>query len=75
MKRFCFLCMTVLLCAAFLTGCLGIASQIVEEIVKPAPMMVSVMLQQAEGMTIKGDNPRMVEVGTNASFEVEIAPG
>lgn len=75
MKRICLLCMTVLLCAAFLTGCLGIASQIVEEIRDPAPMMVSVMLQQAEGMTIKGENPRTVEAGTDAAFEVELAPG
>ena len=74
MKRFCLLSMTVLLCAAFLTGCLGIASQIVEEIRDPEPMMVSVMLQQAEGMTIKGENPRMVEAGTDAVFEVELAP-
>lgn len=41
-----------------------------------APMpMVSVMLQQAEGMTVKGENPMMVEAGSDAVFTVEMADG
>ena len=75
MKRICLLCITVLMCAAFLTGCLGIADKIVNEIREPKPMTVSVMLQEAEGMTIKSKNPVEVKVGENATFEVSLIQG
>ena len=75
MKRVLLLVAAVLLFTVFLTGCLGIASQIADEIRNPKPMTVSVMLQEAEGLTIKSENPIAVKVGENATFEVEVAQG
>ena len=75
MKRVLLLVVAVLLFTFFLTGCLGIASQIADEIRNPKPMTVSVMLQEAEGLTIKSENPIAVKVGENATFEVEVAQG
>ena len=67
---FLMLCVTV-----FLTGCLGIASGVTDVLKEPKPIIVSVMLQEAEGMTIKGENPVQIKAGENAAFEVEIAEG
>lgn len=41
----------------------------------PVPMTVSVMLQEAEGITITGQNPIRVEAGSDASFTVEVSDG
>ena len=75
MKRYWLILFTVLCSTVLLTGCLGIASQIVDEIRDPEPMMICVMLQEAEGMTITGENPIWIEAGTNAEFAVEMANG
>ena len=39
------------------------------------PMMVDVMLQEAEGLTVVGENPIRVEAGSDVSFAVEIQDG
>ena len=75
MKRF-WRCFFLMLCVTvFLTGCLGIASGVTDVLKEPKPIIVSVMLQEAEGMTIKGENPVQIKAGENAAFEVEIAEG
>jgi hypothetical protein len=75
LKRFWICVFTVLCSAVFLTGCLGIASEITDALQQPKPLMVSVMLQEAEGMTIKGANPVQVKAGEDVAFEVELMPG
>jgi hypothetical protein len=39
------------------------------------PMMVDVMLQEAEGLTVVGENPIRVEAGEDVSFAVEVQDG
>lgn len=39
------------------------------------PMMVDVMLQEADGLTVVGENPIRVEAGEDVSFAVEIQDG
>lgn len=39
------------------------------------PMMVDVMLQEAEGLTVLGDNPVRVEAGSDVSFSVDLQDG
>ena len=75
MKRFWICFLTILCTSVFLTGCLGVASGVVDALKEPKPMTVSVMLQEAEGLTVKSENPVQVKAGDNASFEVELAPG
>jgi hypothetical protein len=62
------LCVTV-----FLTGCLGIVTDVFDPLTDPEPMMVSVMLQESDGMTVKSENPVRIAAGTNATFDVEFA--
>lgn len=59
-----------------LTGCMtaDLIGLPVAEVSKP-PMKISVMLQQAEGMTILGENPIEVAPGEQAAFAVEIHDG
>ena len=75
MKRVWVICLAVLSCAIFLTGCLGITDKIAEEIRESKTMTVSVMLQEAEGLSVKSENPVAVKPGESATFEVEIAQG
>lgn len=66
--------LTLLLCGViFLAGCMGVADVIGDVLEDPEPLMVSVMLQEAEGVTITGENPVTVEAGGNASFAVTLA--
>ena len=54
-------------------GCMGgVAEEILPD---PTPAVVKVMLEEAEGVTVLGQNPIEVEVGTNAEFSVELASG
>ena len=64
-------CLTLLL-----TGCMIDVPEDIpgEESTKPA-ITVDVMLQEAEGMTITGENPVRTEAGSDVSFEVEILDG
>ena len=75
MKKYTLFFLWMLGSVLLLTGCLGIADHVIDENQEHPPMMVSVMLQDAEGMTVKGQNPVLVEVGTNASFDVELTTG
>ena len=61
--------------AVILTGCMFAATG--EELLGdgPKPIMVDVMLQESEGMTVTGQNPVLVEAGSDVSFAVEIQDG
>lgn len=75
MKKF-WLILTLTLCAAvLLSGCMGMTDDPAPGGNTPEPMMVDVMLQDAPGMTITGQNPVSVEAGGDVSFAVEIDAG
>ena len=40
-----------------------------------SPIMVDVMLQEAEGLTVTGENPIRVEAGSDVSFAVQLRDG
>ena len=76
MKKF-WLILTLAVCAAvLLTGCMIVGSEngSLTETTKP-PMMIDVMLQETEGMTVIGENPVRVEAGSDVSFAVQIHDG
>ena len=75
MKKFLLLFVLALIGILVLAGCMLSPPDEGAEKDQPRAMMVSVMLQDAEGVTVKGPNPITVEAGTNASFEVELEKG
>jgi hypothetical protein len=78
MKKISLILLLLLPAVLILTGCAMLEGLIpVEElvdIIKP-PMTVDVMLQENEGIVIKGENPVTVKPGEDASFTVEIRDG
>ena len=75
MKKIWILFTLAVIGTVLLSGCMGITSQTQDESVSPPPMMVSVMLQEAEGVKVTGQNPIQVEAGMPASFAVEVTDG
>ena len=75
MRKFLLLLTIVLIGVCALSGCAAAITSIGDEGIKLPPMTVKVMLQEAEGVTVKGQNPVRVEVGSPVSFEVEVAQG
>lgn len=73
MKKKWFILTLVLSCVAILTGCM--ASEIGPLGKDPEPIMVDIMLQENEGIVIKGQNPVTVQAGGDVSFEVELKSG
>jgi len=76
MKKIWLLLMIAVLAAMILTGCMPEDLSINPDVenAKPA-IMVDVMLQESEGMTVTGDNPIRIEAGSDASFTVQVADG
>ena len=75
MKKIWILFTLAVIGTVLLSGCMGITSQTQDETVSSPPMMVSVMLQEAEGVKVTGQNPIQVEAGMPASFAVEVTDG
>ena len=75
MKKICLICLTVLIVTVLMSGCtLYTEEGLFPDETKPA-MKVSVMLQDAEGMTVMGENPVVVEAGSDVSFPIQIHDG
>ncbi len=67
------------LCAALmlsmvllLSGCMGLPGEDVPDPVEKGPLMVDVMVQQAPGITVTGENPMRVKAGDSVSFAVSL---
>ena len=76
MKRF-WLIFALAVCAVMLlTACMpeDLIGDSLAEMIKPA-MMIDVMLEETEGMTIVGENPVRVQAGSDVSFAVQIHEG
>ena len=78
MKKIWLTCIFILSAILLLTGCAMLEGLIpledLPDVIKP-PMTVDVMLQEAEGLTIVGENPVRVKAGSDVSFTVELQDG
>ncbi len=75
MKKF-WLIFTIAACAAvLLTGCMIGGTEDIPPIKDKPAMMIDVMLQETEGLTITGENPVRVEAGSDVSFTVQLHDG
>ena len=62
-------------CMLLLSGCAALTTENPPAEEAPPSVMVDVMLQETEGITITGANPIRVEAGSEAAFDVEIKDG
>jgi len=73
-KRFWLRLLWIMPTVMIMSGCTLYEAKNPEDVVKPS-MMVDVMLQECEGITILGKNPIAVNVGADASFAIKLHDG
>lgn len=78
MKKIWLILALILSAVLLLSGCAMLEDLIpfedLTDVIKP-PLAVDVMLQENEGIVIKGENPVSVKAGGNVSFAIEIRDG
>lgn len=75
MRRFLWIFLSVLTGVLVLSGCMGAALENGLPGTEPEPVIVDVMVQEAEGMVITGQNPVSVKAGEDVSFAVQVQDG